>query len=315
MKKHVLKSLPVALMLVLCAFDFVCITQTAHSQCACINGAAVGGLTPVSGSANPGILKSGNIRVGAFYKSGNGDEYYAGTQKTDQGVVKSYLFDYVGLDAALGISDDLTFDIESGYFINKMQDFSAYRLSSNGFSHLSASLKHNLYKGWASEIEYTAGIGARIPLNFKDDNVPQNILPSTGSYGLVIHSFLHKGFKNKGTHLFLINRAEINNENNLNYKYGSAVFSSIIATKSFFDKLTALFEIRNEYRSKDKYLGNSVGDSGGIIFVASPQLSYMLSDFFLSAMFDYPFYKNYNGKQLSNSYSFGLMCTWQTDVF
>ena len=289
--------------------------SNANSQCTCMGGAAVGGITPIGGSANLGVLKKYNLRTSIFIRNGFGNEYFSKDSKASPGLVKEYQYNYMGLNAGYGITEDMTIEIESGYFLSKMQDFFEYKLESNGFSHFNASLKYNIYSSRANEIEYTAGIGGRVPLNFSDDNVPQHVLPSTGAYGLILHSFLHKGFKKNGLHFFLINRAEINSENDNEYLYGSSIFSSFYITQHIFDNLTGMLEIRNEYRTKDHNLGNEVFDSGGSIFSVSPQLSYKINNLYISAMYDYPFYKYYYGKQLSNSYSLSLMLTWQTDLF
>lgn len=279
-----------------------------------MGGASVGGLTPVGGSANIGVLKENNFRASMFYRYGFGDKYYAGSNQVSNMTLKEYAFSFLGINTGYGITEDLTVEIETGYFPQKMQDFFTYKLESSGFSHISASLKYNFYTGWVSEWEYTAGLGARAPLDFTDDNVPQNILPSTGAYGLIIHSFLHKGFKKDGLHFFLINRAEYNAENSKSYQYGFTAFSSLFASKSIIENLAAMLELRNEFRAKDRYDGNLINDSGSLVFVVSPQINYKLNDFYLSAFFDYPFYNDYNGKQLANSYSLGMALTWQTEL-
>jgi hypothetical protein len=287
--------------------------SNAYSQCGCMGGAAIGGITPIGGSANLGVLKENNLRSSVFFRNGYGNEYFSKDTKVTPGIVKEYLYDYIGLNAGYGITEDLTVEIESGYFLKKMQDYEFEKLESSGFSHINTSIKYNLYNSYISQIEYTAGIGGRVPLNFSNDEVPQHVLPSTGAYGLILHSFLHKGFKKQGLHFFLINRAEINSENKKNYLYGSSIFSSFYLTQYLLYDLTIMLQIRNEYRTKDHYLGSEVSDSGGSIFNVSPQLSYKADKFYISAMYDYPFYKYYYGKQLSNSYSFSLMLTWQMD--
>lgn len=288
--------------------------SSVYGQCTCMGGASVGGLTPVGGSANIGVLKEDNFRAAMYYRYGFGDKYYAGLEQAPNLTIKEYAYSFLGINLGYGITEDLTAEFESGYFLQKMQNFFTYKLQSSGFSHISASLKYNFYTGRVSEWEYTAGLGARAPLDFTDDNVPQNILPSTGAYGLLIHSFLHKGFKKEGLHLFLVNRAEFNTTNSKDYQYGITVFSSLFTSKTILDNLAAMLELRNEYRAKDRYNGNLINDSGSLVFALCPQVSYKVDDFYLSAYFDYPFYKDYNGKQLANSYSLGMVLTWQAEL-
>jgi hypothetical protein len=278
-----------------------------------LGGAAVGGITPIGGSANIGVLKEDNLRASLFFRNGYGNEYFSKDSKSTQGIVKEYLYDYIGINAGYGITEDMTVEIESGYFLLKMQDYYFEKLESSGFSHLNASIKFNLFNSYISQIEFTAGIGGRAPLDFSNSDTPQNVLPSTGAYGLILHSFLHKGYKKQGLHFFLINRAEINSKNKSEYLYGSSLFSSFYISQYLLYDLTAMLEISNEYRTKDNYLGSEIEDSGGSIFNVSPQLSYKVNNFYVTLMYDYPFYKYYYGKQLTNSYSFSLMLTWQMD--
>jgi hypothetical protein len=293
---------------------FCLISFEAYSQCSCIGGAAVGGLTPVGGTVNIGVLREGFFRSTAFYRYSGGENYFRGDIPAEKGIIDSYHIQYLGLVLGYGISNRFTIEAELGAFPQKYQDYKLYSLSGGGMSHILISGKYNLYYNVKSEFEVTIGIGGRLPLVTHDENLPQHILPSTGAYGIALQAFLHKGYKDHGLRFILIHRTDINSENNSNYKYGTGFYTSFYTAINIVDELTGILEIRNEYRTKDEFMGEIYDDSGGNIFVISPQLNYVISDFNISVLFDYPIYKYYNGYQLANDYSIAMNLTWQINL-
>lgn len=300
--------------MILIIFLFAIAQQNAHAQCTCMGGASVGGLTPVGGTTNIGILKEGNFRAVSYYSYSYGDEYYAGDYSADSGIVKNFKSSYLGLLLGYGILEDLTIDVELGYSLYKAQDFGSYTLSGSGFSHTALYVKYNTFNSRASEWEWTVGIGGKIPLNFEDQNLPQNIQSSAGAYGGVLLSYLHKGYKSEGLHFIMVNRGEINAENKSTYKYGSSFTNSFFITKNIFNNFLGMLEIRNDVRLTDSKYEKNIEDSGWNIVIVSPQLNYTFGTFNISAFYDVPVYKYYNGKQLTNQNSFGLSLTWQTKL-
>lgn len=286
-----------------------------YAQCSCIGGAAVGGLTPVGGTVNIGVLRKNYFRASVFYRYSYGDTYYRKDAVSEKGLVDNYHIHYSGLLLGYGINNDLTIEAELGTFPRKYQDFNSYSLSGSGFSHMIISGKYNLYHSISNEFEISAGIGGKLPLAVQEENLPQHILSSTGAYGLTLNFFIHKGIKKEGIRFLLIHRTDINAENNNNYKYGSGFYTSFFTTKNIVKGVTGIIEIRNEYRLKDKYQDELYEDSGGNIFVISPQLNYVIGDFNISTLFDYPFYKYYNGHQLASDYSIAVNLTWQTKIY
>ncbi len=299
--------------LIVCLMIFA--AYDAYSQCSCMGGAAVGGLTPVGGTVNIGVLREGFFRATTFYRYSAGDTYYRGDVIAEKGLIDNYHIHYMGLLFGYGVTNKFTLEAELGAFPQKFQDFNYYSLSGGGLSHVLISGKYNLFYSIRNEFEITAGIGGRLPLVIQEENLPQYVLPSTGAYGLVLQAFLHKGYKDHGLRFILIHRTDINAENNLDYQYGTGFYTSFYTAKNIFDAITGIIEIRNEYRLKDAYMGEVYDDSGGNIFIISPQINYVIGDFNISALFDYPFYKYYNGYQLANDFSFALNLTWQIKLF
>ena len=59
-------------------------TAISYSQCGCLGGAAVGGLTPIGGTANVGLLREDYLRSSLFYSYANGNQFYRGASKTEK---------------------------------------------------------------------------------------------------------------------------------------------------------------------------------------------------------------------------------------
>jgi hypothetical protein len=298
----------------LLAIMIFCLSEQLFAQCACIGGAPVGSLSMIGGTTNVGILRDGNIRASSFYSYSNGDEYYSGTKAIDTGSVKNYKSQYLGFLIGYGLTDRFTVDWEIGSYVNKTQDFGEYALSGSGFSHTTIYGKYNIVASRAKKMEWTVGVGAKIPLNFVEQNLPQHIQSSTGAFGAAVLSYLHKGFDSEGLHFFLINRTDWNAENNTTYQYGTSFTNSLFITKSIVPSLVGMLELRSDIRLNDSKYQKVLTDTGWNLFVLSPQLNYAIRNFNFSIFYDIPVYKNYNGAQLTNKQTYGASLTWQANL-
>lgn len=287
-------------------------STTVYGQCGCVGGAAVGGLTPIGGTANVGLLRENFFRASLFYSYSFGDKFFRGDARAEKDIVDHYETQFSALMLGYGLAEDITVETEIGYFPKKLQDFGTYNVEGSGLSHLSLIGKYNLFSSIVKEMEFTLGLGARLPLEVKQENLPQHIKPSTGAYGIIFQAFFHLGNKKENMHFFMINRSEYNFENMSEYQYGPSINTSFYYTNGILKNLTAIMELRNEFRMKDKIKGEYHKDSGGLFFHIVPQINYTLSQFNFSALFDYPVYQYYNGYQLGNNYTIGLNVTWMT---
>lgn len=297
-------------------FLIIIASTFAYSQCGCLGGAAVGGLTPIGGTANVGLLRENYIRSSLFYSYAFGNKFYRGDVPAEKDIVDHYETHFSALLLGYGLTEDLTLEAELGYFPKKLQDFGTSDATGSGLSHTSLYGKYNIFSSIVNEIEITLGAGVKFPLELKQENLPQHVRASTGGYGLIFQAFLHKGFKKDDIHLFLLNRSEYNFENASNYQYGPSFNTSMYFTKGILKNLTGILEIRNEIRLKDKLKGEYHEDegmyTGGIFLHLSPQINYSIGQFNFSALYDYPIYQYYNGYQLGNNYMIALNITYQT---
>ncbi|MFH1049529.1 MAG: hypothetical protein V1779_01205 [bacterium] len=286
--------------------------ENAISQCGCLGGAAVGGLTPIGGTANVGLLRTDYFRASLFYSYAYGDKFYRGDNRAEKDIVDHYETQFSALLLGYGLTQDITIEAELGYFPKKLQDFETNDATGSGLSHTTLYAKYNVFNSIVNEIEFTFGAGTKLPLELKKENIPQHVRASTGAYGLIFQAFLHKGFKKQDMHIFLINRSEYNFVNQNDYQYGPSFNTSLYFTRGITKSLTGILELRNELRLKDKINGKIHEDSGGMFFHLSPQINYTLGQFNFAVLFDYPFYQYYNGYQLGNNFSAALNVTWQT---
>lgn len=296
-------------------FAFGLNSQHLTAQCDCMGGAPIGGASSLSADNNGGLLSKNQLSISSFLKYGAGDKYFYKDTRVSNGLVKDYSFSFLGFSAGYGLSNDLTLGIESGYFINKEQDFYLYKLKSSGFSQIVTNIKYNLIDDIEDNIGFNIGAGIKIPLNTEKNDLPQHILPSNGAYGVLLYTQLRHSFMNEALNLSLINTFEYNNENKNKYQYGSSLYSSLIFGAYLFENTVFALELRNEFRAKDSYDSQINNNSGDDICLIVPHVTRQFGDFSLSALFDYPFYKYYNGKQLSNDYSFGISVNWQPHIF
>ena len=280
---------------------------------------------PVAGSANLGVLVKKTFRTIAFYKHADLASYRRGDVKTPYQYIKSANYNYTGFNLGYGLTDKISLDSDIGYYINKTQHYAIADFSHNGYglSNASVGAKYNFYLDNFKKVEYTAGLSAKLPLKLEPliiDGVvlPIDVQPSTGNFGLIAQSFFVKQFPEKSVRFIVINRYEKNfNENRQGYTFGDAFLSSVFVSKhlwlswtSAFKDVTAILQVRHEYRDRNKNFGNTVVNSGSNLVYVSPQINYNLKELWnISVIVDIPCYQYFNGLQLSNKWAYSLSIT------
>lgn len=275
--------------------------------------------SPVSGTANVGIVGARVLRVNAFFRYSRSAGYWAGHQRSDFEFVSSASYAFAGTTLTYGISDRLNVETEFGYYLNRTQRYNiagAEPLTGRGLSNGVLSLKWNAVQSKRTIDEWTLGAGVKFPFGVEYQSVnnvelPRDVQPSTHAFGLLLQSFLRKDLGKPGLRLFLVNRFEMNCPDGKDFKFGSALYSSFFVSKRFgTSDWAGTIQLRHEYRMMDERNANggglfangaSIASSGGQIVFLAPQVTYTIQEkWHISLMADLPVYRCYNGVQLGN---------------
>jgi hypothetical protein len=277
-----------------------CYIKLSAQCCAVVN--------PIGGTTSIGILQKNNLRFISFYRSGHSDTYFQGNIKSASGLLNQSFYHFSGFSSAYGITDKITFEYETGYFIRKQQDYNfepSLSLHGYGFSNGITSLRINIINNSDKDFEFTSGFGLKFPytktpLKINNVEMPKDLQPSTGAYGGVLQVFLYKGFKKHALKLFLIQRFEYNTKNIKDYQVGSTLNSAFFITRPIRRDFTGIMQIRHEYRSSDVRNNQNVTSSGGNLVFISPQINYNYGLWNFSLLSDIPAYRHYNGIQFGS---------------
>ncbi|MBI4648236.1 MAG: hypothetical protein HY738_17045 [Bacteroidia bacterium] len=281
---------------------------------------------PIGGTANMGTVDKNMFRVASFYKYNYADQYYHGAKKSDYVLFEKAYFNYSGLIVGYGVTDKFTIETEAGYFINKTlkYHYGGSTAKGHGFSNAMLTGKYNLYMNNEKLLEWTAALGAKAPLRTKAQvsnycELPVDAQPSSGSFGIVLQSYLIKAYSMRGYRYFLLNRFEYNFPNSHDFyinkqeiKYGNSYYTSIFMSKHLWfpwtkgdGAWTAILQVRNEIKARRRENNEIVKASGSNLVVISPQMNLTVRKRWnLSFIAEIPAFQYYNETQLGTSYSF-----------
>ncbi len=289
---------------------------------------------PIGGTANMGILDKYTLRTISFFRHSYSDSYNIGSKKFNgKQLVNCAYYNYIGEIIGYGLFEKLSIETELGYFINKTQKYTINDSVSdfvrgNGLSNIVVSGKFNVFKNDDKRFNLSASCGLKIPLSLHSQlvNGVENIevQPSTGSYGIVLQTFLVKEKPFQALRFFLINRYETNFTNKSDYyisgreyKFGDALYTSVYISKHLHfryawltENWTAILQIRNELKEKNMLNDKWINASGSCIVLVSPQLNYTIKEKWnVSVIVDIPVYQYYYEMQLATKYAFTINIT------
>ncbi len=275
---------------------------------------------PVGGSSNLLVLDKKTFRFVGYYRHAYSNRYFEGSSKSDFNQVNTADYNYGGVILAFGIFQKLTLETEWGYFFNKTYHFNVPAhtdLSGRGFYNTVVSGKFRILTDYVHRFYISGSAGAKIPLSLnskvKDGiTLPVDLQPSTNAFGSVLQLFFVKENSESGMRYFLISRFEYNLPNRNDYQLGKAFMTSLFVSKHFPDHWlpgdwTAIIQLRNETRTKNRREGDMEVSTGGSVFLLSPQVNYSIQEKWnVSFIFDIPAYQYLNGTQLAYNYAFTI---------
>lgn len=288
-------------------------TERSGSQC-------LSSVNPVGGSNNLLVLEPNSVRLITFYRYNYGDRYFEGSRQSDFNLIRNANYNYAGAIIGYGLADKLTIETELGYFFNKTQNYNlepSYSLVGRGFSNAVFSAKYGILKNNEKRFYISASLGPKIPFSTVPQvrngvELPVEVQPTVGSFGGVAQLFMVKELPLTGTRYFFTSRMEINASNRQDYRLGPSVFTSLFWSKHLMlpwlrGDWTAILQVRNEIRSRDKTVNGWKESSGSTLFYTSPQIVWTIRELWnISLMCDIPVYQYFNGTQLAARYGLSL---------
>lgn len=298
-------------------------TENSFSQCFSSPG------NPVGGTASMGVLEKNTLRFASHYRYLKSNTAFDGSKKIPSDVLpfSSGTYNYLSVMGGYGINNKLTIELEGGYFINKIYKYNTGTTSKGwGFSNLSFLAKYAILQNLSKGFEIDIAAGVKMPLRNKAqviDNVevPVDLQSSTGNYGITAEFQAIKEYSFHGIRFFYISRYENYFPNNRNfflsrtiYEFGDFYMNSLYFSKHMklpweneVQHWTIIGQLRHEYKKRNIRDNKTINASGSSVIFLSPQINYTIENKYnISAIFELPVYRYYNGKQLGSDYSFML---------
>ncbi len=306
---------------------------------------------PIGGNANMGVMKKGMFRVGSFYKHAYSGKYFHGDElSVNEGhITAEYaVYNYVSTMLSYGITNNLTIEAGSGYFINKTKAFST-PMTGKGFSNAVVTAKYAFYHNPAKRLEVTGSLGGKIPLRSEEQRIETttinianhpDVQSCLGNYGAIAELYVIKEKPFTGLRYFLITKYEHNFHSIDGYfdlrqfNFGNSLNTSVFVTKHLHmppalswltENWTAIAQIRHEHKWQNQkrsqfYIGSGeleygewekVKNSGSDVIFFCPQINYtFFQKLNLSVQADIPLYQYYKGIQLASDYAFSFNLTY-----
>lgn len=298
--------------LVVCILCF-CFAHKVEAQCFASAG------NPMGGSANMGVMSKNSLRVMTFYRYQYASDYFEGAERYHEGPARIYSsanYNYAGALLGYGISDKISAELETGYFLNKSVNYRSESLGQQtgyGLSNALLSMKYALYHNTDNRFEITGAAGVNIPYSQKLQRVdgtvlPYDVQPSTSSFGIVLQSYMIKENSFKSIRYFWVNRYDKNFTNPDGYLFGSVFSSSAFFSRHFIfgqgaaKDWTLIIQLRFQNIGPNE--GYKEEASGGRSLTLSPQINCSLKEKWnLSFLFEKPIYQYYHGIQLGVNYA------------
>jgi len=293
------------LLLTICLIGTV--NTSTYAQCC-----AAGNPITADGSVGGGGKKV--LEIEALYKHSYSDTYYEGNSKSDYEYIDNSSFDFTSLRFSYGISNRLKVSADIGYFFSKAQTFVfGYDRTAHGLGDAVLGVQYNAYKNFSHEFDIFPYGRITLPIGEFDQMngpvvLPIDIQPSSGSYKYALGCFVSKRYQEGKIAFFVDGSAEFSQRietERTNYKYGNLYNFSIYGSYKVLTKITGAVQLRSQIREKasDKN-GDLINATGGTVMFVCPQIRYNFVKFWnASLVYEYPFYKNMNGKQLTNKYA------------
>jgi len=292
-------------------------TGPLNAQC-CAGGSG----SCIAGGSSQGVLQHGQWELNTNFQFISSDEFYKNDSPAELGSYDSYSSQYEYFRMAYGVTKDFTVSLESGYYIGKkevgLNGNPATTYTSKGFGDLIIFPRYDVLNRPLKNgsIEFTLGLGYKIPLGSYNDSVgnvepfsgdinyvikPQSVQLSSGAQDIIFFSFFSRDLKKPAFRIFA-NAMYIKKGWNPNAeKLGDFFSVGLFGGKTFFEKLGVTLQVR--YEEVDRMQINEAillagkpstltpEATGYKKVFLTPQLSYTFGNFTIYANTDIPLYQ------------------------
>ena len=310
--------------LILLAWFCITALLPGHSAAQCCAG---GGGSPIAGGASQGVLLERQVDLNTNVQFISTNNFYKKNSRAPDSArtFDSFSSTYEYFRAAYGVTKNLTFSVESGYYFSKkevgLNNNPATTYESKGIGDLIIFPRYDILN-WTEEkhrTEVTLGLGFKIPLGSYNDSAgniepfsgnmyyvtkPTNVQLSSGGQDMIFYTFLYRGYTERNFRLFANAMYILKGYNPNGEKLGDFASVALFAGKSFFNHLGITLQARYEwvgvmqinettllYGKPSNYYPEATGYKK--VFIA-PQVSYTKGKFTLYVSADVPVYQYLN---------------------
>ncbi|MEL6589366.1 MAG: hypothetical protein AAFQ68_04770 [Bacteroidota bacterium] len=277
---------------------------------------------PIGGTSALGVNDAETFRLFVNYRYGYAGRYFEGSQVSTTSFIQDGNFNHVGINLSYGLSERLTVEAETGYFLNKTQRYVEGILpatqTGRGLTDLNVLIRLNLLRDLQKDWEVSAGVGFKAPLGNAEQKdggaiLPRDLQPTTGAYELVQTLFVYKGFGKLRT--FASTRLELKGRSLDQYQFGHFFMLSGFGSYAFSERWVMIQQVRAEFRGRDSRPSTGVGiplpegreqifPTGSQKLFWVPQLSFAFTpELQLSLLVELPLYQHYNDRQLGSNFA------------
>jgi hypothetical protein len=309
-----------------------------NAQC-CAGGSG----SPIAGGASQGVLQEKQVELNSNIQYISSGRFYKGSTLAPDSARTfdsfSSLYQYFRL--AYGVTRNLTFSIESGYYWRKkevgLNADPATTYESKGIGDLIIFPRYDVIN-WTEEkyrTELTLGLGIKLPLGSYNDSVkriepfsgqsyyltkPTSVQLSSGAQDIILYGFFYRGFTQTNFKVFA-NTIYIRKGYNANgEKAGNFLSTGLFAGKSFKDHFGTLLQLRVErlgrmqvneavlmFGRPSNYYPEATGYTK--VFI-TPQVSYTRGKITTYASIDIPIYQKLNSSEFYTQIGSQLQTTF-----
>jgi len=308
--------------LLLTAFFSFIFIEKSHAQGCCSGGSG----SPIAGGTSPGVLGYKQMELATNFQYINSNRFKT-ENKSTAALFDKYESKYLYSKVAYGLTKELTFSVEMGYFFHKTQIGlnHATTIEASGVGDLIIFPRYNIFskvdstKRW----DITVGMGYKIPLGKHDvptlvytnpatgeqlfTTAPPLVQPTTGSHDFIFYAFGLRGFPKHNFKVFTNVTFIAKGWNSLGEKFGNYSSLGVFASKTIAKKIGLTLQIKGEQIKKMRAAKNvdvlamynvDTASTGNKRIMCVPQISYSFEKLTVYSLMEFPLFENVNGSQV-----------------